>query len=765
LGSLAGKRLQERMLAGQARSSAAYAVDAAASPKADRLRSMRRPTREARLAKDKKAADELYFFAREENRARARRLYVKLEKTKEWAENNYYRLPIDGQNTDLVTVNAFWHDYAQHDKSQPFLSVNWPAASHNFSEMMFALSLLDLPFEAGDHETEFNERRMLLTAASPMIVFQEQIREVKAAAVESPVLISQNYFRDGDRFQIVHGERRDKFVTDEFLMHTVYGCQVVLTNPSSTQRRVQLLVQIPHLALPTRGGKATQTVQIDLPPYHTKTIDYFFYFPLPGQYDHFPVHLAQDEKLLGFAPPTTLKVVTKPSQVDQQSWDYVSQFASNREVLDYLRNNNVLELNLVRMAFRMADRRFFDAAITLLSKRHVYNHALWAYGLKHNHRSAIESYLQHSSQFLTMCGSALDSELIVIDPVIRKTYQHLDYRPLVNARAHRLGQRRQILNDRFLQQYHRLLKVLSYRRELGDKDRLAMTYYLLLQDRIEEALEMFVTVQPSNIETRLQYDYFAAYLDCYRDEPVRARAITTRYASYPVKKWRQAFASLSGMLDEIEGHEVLVLDPTDRTQTQTAAAAEQQNFDFRVEDKEVRIDYQNVKEVQVNYYLIDLELLFSSKPFVQKFSGQFSHIQPNLTHKVALPTDKNQHAFALPEALHNRNVLVEIVAGGTTRSQAYFSNSLTVQLAENYGQLKVTDTETARPLPKTYVKIYAEMQDGRTLFYKDGYTDLRGRFDYSSLSTNELDFVKRFSLLVLDEQRGGLVREAKVPKR
>jgi len=169
--------------------------------------------------------------------------------------------------------------------------------------------------------------------------------------------------------------------------------------------------------------------------------------------------------------------------------------------------------------------------------------------------------------------------------------------------------------------------------------------------------------------------------------------------------------------------------------------------------------------LRVNYYLIDLELLFSSNPFVQQFSGQFSHIKPNKTDDVGLPNDAAKHAFDLPQEFHNRNVLVEVVANGITRSQAYFSNSLSLQLSENYGQLKVSDTMTGKPLPKAYVKVYAEMQDGQTRFYKDGYTDLRGRFDYASLSTNEQDFVKRFSLLVLDDQRGGLVKEARVPKR
>ena len=718
--------------------------------------------REARLA-DRGDAGRYRFFARNSNRGQ--RLYTRVEKTQEWAENNYYHLPLQRQNADLITTNAFWHDYARRAKDQPFLSTNWPEASRNFSEMMFALSLLGLPFEADRHETEFDDGRMTLTTGGPTIIFQQQIRPASATDSESPVLISQHYFLDGDRYHMVQGQRRDKFVTDEFLVHTPYGCQVVVTNPSSSQRRVQLLLQIPHQALPTRGSKTTKTVDLDLPPYHTKTVDYYFYFPAAGVYDHFPVHVAQDEKLLGFAEPATLKVLTQPSNMDRQSWDYVSQLAEDDEVLDFLRKNNVSELNLDRIAFRMGDRQFFEEVITLLAERHLYSHTLWAYGLKHNHRAAVTTYLQHCPQFLAACGAVLQSDLISINPIVRKTYQHLDYRPLVNARAHRLGHRQQILNDRFYQQYHRLLKVLSYRRELRDEDRMAMTYYLLLQDRIEEALEMFAMVQPSRIETSLQYDYFAAYLDCFHDQPTQARAIATKYASYPVSKWRQAFASIASMLDEVEGKEVLVVDPQDRTQTQTAAAAAQANFDLKIAGQEVRIEHQNLDEVQVNYYLIDLELLFSSNPFVQEFRDEFSYVRPNHSHTERLSADRGRHSFELPAALQNRNVVVEVVAAGISRSQVYFSNSLTLQISNNYGQLKVTETTSGKPLPKTYVKVYAEMQDDRTMFYKDGYTDLRGRFDYASLSTNELDFVKRFSLLVLDADRGGLVREVKIPKR
>ena len=64
-----------------------------------------------------------------------------------------------------------------------------------------------------------------------------------------------------------------------------------------------------------------------------------------------------------------------------------------------------------------------------------------------------------------------------------------------------------------------------------------------------------------------------------------------------------------------------------------------------------------------------------------------------------------------------------------------------------------------------YVKVYAQMQDGSVKFYKDGYTDLRGRFDFGSLNTNELDFVRKFSLLVMSDEHGAVVREAEPPKR
>ena len=56
---------------------------------------------------------------------------------------------------------------------------------------------------------------------------------------------------------------------------------------------------------------------------------------------------------------------------------------------------------------------------------------------------------------------------------------------MVNARAHALGGERTILNDRFRGQYERLMNILAHRGTLAADERLAVTYYLMLQDRIE----------------------------------------------------------------------------------------------------------------------------------------------------------------------------------------------------------------------------------------------------------------------------------------
>jgi hypothetical protein len=708
-----------------------------------------------------------HFFADKEVRQQIeeKQFYQVLDKTKEWAENNYYRLPIQQQNADLVKVNDFWIDWARHTGDGEFRSAHFAQATHNFTEAMFALALLDLPVKSPDHQFAVVDQSIKIQTAGPVIALYEQIEAAGSPDETTPILVSQNFFRHGERHQMVNGEQVDLFVRDEFLQQTVYGCHLVVTNPTSSRQKLDVLQQVPVGAIPVGGAKTTQAIRLLLEPYQTQTLEYYFYFPATGDFTQFPVHVTRGDELVAAAPIATFHVVETLSQVDRKSWDYVSQFGSEQDVLEYLREQNLQSIQLHRIAFRMSNADFFRQTLDILRQRHVYDHTLWSYAIRHNNTQAIGEYLAHSDAFVAQCGDVLVSPLLIIDPVRRRTYEHLEYHPLVNARAHRVGQERQILNDRFYQQYLHWLKLLTYLRTTDDMSRLVTVDYLLLQDRVEEAIAQFHLIDATHLDTRLQYDYFQAYLAMSQSDTSTAREIAERYASYPVDRWRNMFTLVRNHLDEIEGKGSFAVDSRQRDQRQDEIAAAQPSFDFAVEARKIRLNHRNLSQAEIRYYLMDIELLFSRNPFVQQHEGQFAYIAPNLVEQIDISAGEGTLVHELPASLHNRNVLIEVVTAGQRQSQPYFSNTLNVQMIENYGQLRVAHAESRQPLSPVYCKVYARLNDGRTIFYKDGYTDLRGRFDYATLSTNTIETVERFAVLVLSDEHGAMVREVNPPQR
>ena len=450
--------------------------------------------------------------------------------------------------------------------------------------------------------------------------------------------------------------------------------------------------------------------------------------------------------------------------MDTTSWDYVSQQGTNQEVLAFMERENVRSLNLMKIAFRLKDKAFFESVIRLLEDRHLYNNELWAYGVMHDDVSAIRQFLLNSGKIIAECGGPIDCKILGYNPVAAGNYEHLEYKPLVNARAHSLGQARQIVNDRLLEQYQKFLKNLSYRTKLNDTDLLAATYYLLLQDRVDEAVAYFTQVDPAKIATPMQYDYCRAYLDFYTQEFPRARTIALKYANHPVDRWKNTFATIINQLDEAEGKDAKVVDPENKEQKQAQLAASESTFDFNIDAKKINLNYQNLSSVKVNYYLMDVELLFSRNPFVQQSGNQFAFIKPNSTRILDLPRGQAKFSLDLPEEFSKKNVLVEISAGAKTIALPYYANAMSVQVIETYGQVKVVDGINSKPLSKVYVKVYSKTAQG-VKFHKDGYTDVRGRFDYATVSTPEKSPIEKFSILILSEQNGALIREANPPQQ
>ncbi|KAG0363790.1 hypothetical protein BGX24_004840, partial [Mortierella sp. AD032] len=227
----------------------------------------------------------------------------------------------------------------------------------------------------------------------------------------------------------------------------------------------------------------------------------------------------------------------------------------------------------------------------------------------------------------------------------------------------------------------------------------------------------------------------------------------------------------------------------------------------------VTVRHRGVREVTVEYYSIDAEAMFSASPLTFADQGEnnestnssrdgdasnsYRLVKPNGvdTHTVkrAVATDGLLMIPILPQYL-NSNVMVSVTTSPPAANRTwktYYSQTIVIQCLEQTGTIKViskaasakttttTTTATAaasengRPIRGGYVKIYAEMKSSSTSFWKDGYTDLVGRFAYAQVSTGAdsatsnggggLSDVKRFVVFVDGGREGCVVKTLPVP--
>ena len=703
-----------------------------------------------------------------------KQLYRRIQPTREWIENNYYQLLPAAQNANLVTVNQFWKDYANHNEGS-FASPWFAEANRNFTEMMFALAVIDLPMGEVEENLDVEDGKLTITAAGPTIVLHQQNREVEFAAEGTSVFVSENFFQSNDRYQFKDGIQSDKFVEGDFLADVLYGSEVVITNPTSTPMAIDLLLQIPQGAMPVYGAYQTRSISMQLNAFSTQKFEYAFYFPAAGKFTHYPAHVSSDVKILAVAASRDFNVIAQPESVDEKSWAWVSQNGSDEDVFDFLNRENIQRLNVAEIAFRMKDKVFFKKATDTLRNRFKYDHTLWAYSVKHNDTKTIHEFLDHADQLTSKCGMAFNSELLTIDPFLRNWYQQREFSPLVNARAHQLGSDRKILNSRIHQQYEKLMQILGHRGQLDSDNRLVVTYYLLLQDRIDEALKQFAKIESKDVVKTMPYAYCDAYLDLYREKPEEALRKAQKWIDYPVDRWREKFENVVAMVKEIQSGSTTIVNNEDQTQQQDQLASTAPGYDFRIESAGEKrgagkgiVEWRNLDQLTVNYYEMDIEFLFSTNPFARDQIDGFSMIRPNLSKTVKVKSDddtaKGVFEFDLPKQFDNKNVLVEVISGGDSKSQSWFANSMEVQVIESYGQVLLSDPKAKTPISKAYVKVFAKGQGGEVKFHKDGYTDLRGRFDYVTQSNQSLDGISEYAILIISDDHGAVIREAKPPR-
>lgn len=365
------------------------------------------------------------------------------------------------------------------------------------------------------------------------------------------------------------------------------------------------------------------------------------------------------------------------------------------------------------------------------------------------------------------------------------------------------------MNSEFFEQYNKFLDYLSQSTELLPEDRLVLATYLVLQDRIGEAQAIHADIQHDD---SIQAAYLTAYLmtvpsevDVKTTDLGAVRAIADKYITVGDERWQKLFKSLVDFVDEVEQSSGGLEDDITKERLQSRAMLSEPalDVDITMSQDNITLNYCNIHEaIQIRYYQINVEVMFSSSPFMSRHTSgaSYSWVEPTYTETVApIPSDhtddedKTDEAvkddfevigagrvrthtqrIAVPSELVRSNTIVEVTTSGLRRQKARFAHGLLVHFVEAYGILRVADQDAKRPVAGAYVKVYARHKSGEVRFWKDGYTGLNGAFDYVSVTdglkhgatlkdtvTNQID---KFSLLVQSSEHGAVVEEIFPPQ-
>ena len=69
-------------------------------------------------------------------------------------------------------------------------------------------------------------------------------------------------------------------------------------------------------------------------------------------------------------------------------------------------------------------------------------------------------------------------------------------------------------------------------------------------------------------------------------------------------------------------------------------------------------------------------------------------------------------------------------------------------VANDQGKVKVCKKGSEIGLSRVYVKVFAKMHNGQSSFYRDGYTDVAGGFNYFDVKTGSIANISQFALFI-----------------
>jgi len=723
------------------------------------------------------------------NRINAKAQLFKEEgKSKEFCETQYYNKVF--KNTDsrsIVTPNHFFADLAKYWSENDsvrnigFKTDNILIKPQNLTQILFILSVLDLEEKTlPQSQNLIKDKGLGLTieANTNAYLLTKEINETELNNDNKYALILAQMVFEADKIN-----KDDEKEPTKFLTNRTYLQRTIVTNISPDNITCEILMQIPEGSIPVDSEEYKIIETANISNYKSIVFEQKFYFPEEGTFKQYPSSASINDLVIAKSGLKTYEVVSniKLSKDEISNIDDVLNQGNKKEVLEFLNRSNIIkEEDLEKIYWMLKDKDFYNQLISILKEKYIFNDDIWEYSLKNDDIDSLQEYIHNhkNKEILSSIGHEFDLQYLKVDKTNNAhILNHLDYYPILKNRVFKLPKSKSILTVQLRDTYQDYVSFLITLPKINDYEYMRLCYYLILQQRIKEATTVYNKIDKKNIigndltSLELQYDYLTAYLDFSNGYPKfeKAREISKKYKDIAISSWKNMFNEIEDQLNEYDGKinfdEEINKEEKELSKKEKHKAESEEVLNIELKDQDINIIYKNISEITIKYYLIDIEILFSRSPFVKKTKVDFGLVKPQKidTIKVENETKENKHVLKIPKELENKNFYIEVISGKKKEKEIYNSSLLKYSIIESIGEIKVMNPEL-KPLSQVYVKCFCETNNGSIKFYKDGFTDLRGKFDYVSLNTDLVNEVKKFSILMVSKEYGSIIATCNPPK-
>lgn len=681
-------------------------------------------------------------------------------------------------------LNNFWLRVVESivEKGQPLVLGEEIIEMNNSSlDLVLALTFSDLPFVRGSIDSRVEGPSLVISSSTNIVIFCKKMEERKTDTLNMEMVVSQKIYDPEDKYIYDEKDPSVKTIKEvrEYLTAKIYEARVAYTNLADVSCSFKLIVQIPQGSMPVNALEFFKIHEVTIDTMSTAFKTFKFYFPAPGTFKYYPATIMKNNRFVVAARyGGDLNVVTSFTRDNKvlETLQDILNYGTVDNILDFMRQKNIFNSNLftidkVRWIFK-SNPENFKKGIEILKNRFMWDQQCWAYSIYHG---IIEEFLElikvRVPEILT------DIRYFQVPGIVVDRFEPLEYDPLINPRAHDISDKKHnILNKTFKETYERFLKYCIERGNLTERERIILVAYLVLQDRIQDALNHLKNIDEKKVlesnSMLVQFEYLRAYLSIYTDGPHYgiARAAAKKYFDFPDLSWRKRFREIAKQVAEHDkglqaAPEEKKGGVQEKTNTELADKSEYLSLELK-ENFQLAITHKNVSQLSISFYKLEMEILFSNDPFLEKDIMNFVSVNPNhlLRFKVQKSSEFKTNTVTIPENLQKDALFIQVKAKDRFEIVKSFNSHLRVHAVEDYGLLNVSDL-TGKILNSVYVKCFSKKRDGTVKFYKDGYTDFRGSFDYASLNSDSLGDIEKYGLFVFSPEHGSVILTAKPPSQ